>query len=76
MCLTVTHLRWDHANLSEYYSQMGIGLQCILAEGAVEYKFVKDFINKTYNNVFNVLRSCANNFNRFASSGGPKSWIF
>ena len=29
---TVTHLRWDHANLSEYYSQTGIGLQCILAD--------------------------------------------
>ena len=25
-CPTVRHLRWDHANLSEYYSQTGIGL--------------------------------------------------
>ena len=30
---TVTHLRWDHDNLSEYYSQTGIGafLQILLA---------------------------------------------
>ena len=32
MCPTVTHLCWDHANLSRYYSQTGIGLQCILAD--------------------------------------------
>ena len=70
MCPTVTHLRWDHANLSEYYSQTEICLQCILAdivsfeennflcispEGAVEYTLVNDFINKTYNDVVNVL---------------------
>ena len=74
---TVAHLRWDHAKLSEYYSQTGIGLRCFLAdivgfeennflcispEGAVEYTLVNDFINKTYNDVVNVLCSCANNF--------------
>ena len=62
MCPTVTQLRWDYANPSEYYSQTGIGLQCILTdivsfeennflcispEGAVEYKLVICFFNKT-----------------------------
>ena len=62
MCPIVTHLRWDHANLSEYYSQTGICLQCILAD-IVSFE-VNNFlcINKTYNDVINVLCSCANNF--------------
>ena len=39
---------------------------------------MNDFINKTYNDVAEVLRSCATNIfplanNRFTSSGGPKS---
>ena len=96
MCPTATHLRWDHAALSEYYCQTGRGLQCILAdivsfeerkflsispEGAVEYILVNDFINITYNDVLNVLFSCAKKSfllanNRFTRSGGPNSWIF
>ena len=58
MCSTITRRRWDHANLSAYYSKMGVGLQCILTdivsyeessclnispEGAVEYIFDDEF---------------------------------
>ena len=36
--------------------------RCISPEDAVEYTLVNDFINKTNNDVVNVVCSCANNF--------------
>jgi exonuclease III len=61
------YMRWDHANLANYYTLTGHNLQCLLEEvisfasrDNVSFEECQSFIEYTYNSFVNILCDSAN----------------